>query len=51
MTNFYQNHRRYIKSRSYKQLLGNSIDMDEANTMCEPSVTNEQMGRYWAYDN
>ena len=51
MTNFYQNHRRYIKSRSYKQLLGSEITADEASTMCEPSVTNEQMNRVWAFDN
>ena len=32
-------------------LLGKTIDMSEANTMCDPSITNEQMGKVWAFDN
>jgi len=33
LTNFYQNHRRYVKSRSDKQLLG---DLTNTNTDCSP---------------
>jgi hypothetical protein len=34
LTNFYQNHRRYVKSRDEQQLLGNYEK--EPNTDCEP---------------
>jgi len=35
LTNFYQNHRRYVKSRSEAQLLG-KIETDVANSDCAP---------------
>lgn len=43
--NFYQNHRRYVKSRAYEQLMGKEIDMSTANTQCDPVVTNSQMNK------
>jgi len=43
--NFYQNHRRYVKSRSYSQLMGNEITLDDAKADCDPIVTNEDAGR------
>lgn len=41
---FYQNHRRYMKSKSDKQLEGKDISEEEAE-VCEPVITNEQMGK------
>ena len=51
LTNFYQNHRRYIKSRSYKQLMGESIDEQTAQTMCDPAWSNSQMGKNVSVNN
>ena len=48
--NFYQNHRRYVKSRSYQQLMGEPIDTDQANTQCDPVVTNSQMSRNTSFN-
>ena len=36
LENFYQNHRRYVKSRDDKQLLGNKKIADGVNTDCQP---------------
>lgn len=36
--NFYQNHRRYVKSRSYLQLMGTDIDQDQAKKDCDPII-------------
>jgi hypothetical protein len=44
LTNFYQNHRRYVKSRSYTQLMGDEIDGSQANKDCDPIITNKDMG-------
>eukprot|EP00475_Leptophrys_vorax_P007482 TRINITY_DN1472_c0_g1_i1.p1 TRINITY_DN1472_c0_g1~~TRINITY_DN1472_c0_g1_i1.p1 ORF type:complete len:320 (-),score=81.09 TRINITY_DN1472_c0_g1_i1:36-995(-) len=38
LTNFYQNHRRYVKSKSTSQLMGNSDSSLSSN--CDPLVTN-----------
>ena len=40
---FYQNHRRYIKSKSEAQLKGNNISEEESQN-CEPLITNSDMG-------
>jgi len=45
---FYQNHRRYMKSKSEKQLEGNDISYKEAE-VCEPARTNRQMGKKYSY--
>ena len=50
LSNFYQNHRRYVKSRSYAQLAGEEIDEKEAEDSCEPATTNAQMGKTLAFD-
>ena len=50
LSNFYQNHRRYVKSRSYAQLAGEEITMKEAEDSCEPAMTNAQMGKTVAFD-
>ena len=36
LTNFYQNHRIYVKSRDNRQLSGNSLKADELTNDCEP---------------
>ena len=45
--NFQQNHRRYVKSRSNKQLLGNDLTVEELSD-CEPIVTNAQVDKYFS---
>ena len=44
LNNFYQNHRRYVKSRSYTQLMGEKIDSMQAKKDCDPILTNKDMG-------
>ncbi|KAG0164850.1 hypothetical protein DFQ28_011625 [Apophysomyces sp. BC1034] len=36
LTNFYQNHRKYVKSLNYNQLHGDVMTRDEANSSCFP---------------
>lgn len=53
LTNFYQNHRRYVKSRSYTQLMGykdgddvpENVPMtsDEVGQDCEPIIKNSDL--------
>ena len=43
LENFYQNHRRYVKSRSNEQLLGNDLPVADLAD-CDPIVTNAQLG-------
>ncbi len=42
LDDFYQNHRRYISSKSNKQLLGHTISAAEAS-ICSPYITNADM--------
>lgn len=42
LDDFYQNHRRYIASKSNKQLLGHTITSAEAS-ICSPYITNADM--------
>jgi len=44
LTNFYQNHRRYVKSRSEAQLLG-KIDTKTTGGDCEPFATDKETGK------
>lgn len=44
LENFYQNHRRYIKSKSSSQLSGTDISKSDANTYCSPIVLNSDLG-------
>lgn len=39
---FYQNHRRYVQSKSNYQLSGKSISIQDAS-ICTPYITNQQM--------
>ena len=50
LSNFYQNHRRYVKSRSYAQLAGEEISFEEAQAACSPATTNGEMGKVLAVD-
>jgi len=36
LDNFYQNHRRYVKSRDYRQLMGETRTIGEVKTPCDP---------------
>lgn len=44
LDNFYQNHRRYVMSRSYAQLMGAPITPAQAKLQCDPILTNANMG-------
>ncbi|XP_058032165.1 cell cycle control protein 50A isoform X2 [Ahaetulla prasina] len=41
LSNFYQNHRRYVKSRDDSQLNGNNISLHKPSKECEPYHTSE----------
>ena len=40
LTNFYQNHRRYVKSKSNNQLSAIGISVAEATKFCDPVIRN-----------
>ena len=44
LENFYQNHRRYVKSRSYEQLRGESMSVEDIETDCDPITTYADLG-------
>jgi len=43
LENFYQNHRRYVKSRDYKQLMGDVRSLDDVEETCDPIIRNEDI--------
>lgn len=43
LDNFYQNHRRYVKSKSNDQLAGKNLPVDELLSDCEPIVKNKDL--------
>lgn len=43
MENFYANHRNFVKSRNFKQLRGNDLDVDSIST-CDPVLTMADLG-------
>ena len=47
LNGFYQNHRRYVKSKSDAQLNGKDITLEEMKDSqdCDPAVTNEDMNK------
>ncbi|KAI9482908.1 MAG: CDC50/LEM3 family [Benjaminiella poitrasii] len=47
LTNFYQNHRKYVKSLSYNQLHGDVITTAEAQSSCSPVAVDENNKIYY----
>lgn len=45
LNNFYQNHRRYVKSKSADQLAGDKISKSTAEVDCDPIVTMKDLKR------
>ena len=45
LNNFYQNHRRYVKSKSAQQLSGSILSESSLQTDCDPIVTMNDLGR------
>ena len=45
LDNFYQNHRRYVKSRNNDQLKGKKVSDKTLEDDCDPVVTNSEMGK------
>ena len=43
LKNFYQNHRRYLKSKSYKQLRGEILEESDIKDDCEPIILNKDL--------
>jgi len=50
---FYQNHRRYVKSKSDKQLNGKSFSLKEMKNSgdCAPAETNSEMNKQYSFTN
>jgi len=44
LDNFYQNHRRYVKSRDFSQLKGDDRLLADISTNCDPIVINKDLG-------
>ena len=49
LDNFYQNHRRYVKSRSNEQLMGTELSVDQLSD-CDPIITNANLGKDKSFD-
>ncbi|OMJ89991.1 hypothetical protein SteCoe_7781 [Stentor coeruleus] len=45
LNNFYQNHRRYVKSKSAEQLAGTKMSKSDVATDCDPIITMKDLGR------
>ena len=47
LNGFYQNHRRYVKSKSDEQLHGKEFTLEEMKNSqdCDPAITNQDMGQ------
>ena len=53
LNGFYQNHRRYVKSKSDEQLHGTYIDLAKMKDSqdCDPAITNRDMNKVTSIDN
>ena len=47
LTNFFQNHRRYVKSRDDNQLLGNHVTMSSVSSECTPYAWTIENGQFY----
>jgi len=47
--NFYQNHRRYIRSKSATQLAGTVISSSDASSSCDPVYLMQHIGKNTSY--
>lgn len=50
LDNFYQNHRRYVQSKSGEQLGGRVVSYEEARSSCHPIVMNRDLNTKYAWD-
>jgi hypothetical protein len=50
LNNFYQNHRRYVKSKSNDQLLGKNVSLSTLQDECSPIVYMKDIGIYESID-
>lgn len=50
LVNFYQNHRRYVKSKSNAQLAGDDLTVEEIESDCDPVYLNEHLNVKYAID-
>ena len=50
LENFYQNHRRYVKSRDYQQLMGEYRTFDEIKSTCDPITQNSDLAVTTSYN-
>jgi hypothetical protein len=44
LNNFYQNHRRYVKSKSASQLAGQKLSIGDVSSDCDPIITMKDLG-------
>jgi len=51
LENFYQDHRRYIKSKSLPQLKGENLKISDIQSDCDPIVTIKDLGFYKSIGN
>jgi hypothetical protein len=49
LNNFYQNHRRYVKSKSNSQLSGDVLTADQIEADCDPVFKNKHLNVKYAY--
>lgn len=51
LENFFQNHRRYIKSKSVKQLKGETLTVKDIKDDCDPIIRNSDLWQKFSIDN
>jgi hypothetical protein len=49
LNNFYQNHRRYVKSKSNSQLSGQDLTADQVEADCDPVFKNKHLNVEYSY--